>query len=120
MNIHLIHNEAEYQEALKKIRMLWDAPEGTPEHEHLEMLALVVNKYEEEHYAIEEPDPIEYIKIRMEELGLKQEDLVPYIGDKGNVSKVLNRKRSLSLDMIRKLHKGLGFPLNVLIGEPAY
>lgn len=119
MNVHLIHNEAEYQATLKMIRELWDAPEGTPESETLEILSLVVNKYEEEHYPIEEPDPIEYIKIRMEELSLNQEDLVPYIGDKGNVSKVLSRKRSLSLEMIRRLHKGLGFPLNVLIGEPA-
>lgn len=120
MNVHLIHNDTEYQAALKKIRELWDAPEGTPESETLEMLSLVVNKYEEEHFPIEEPDPIEYIKIRMEELGLKQDDLVPYIGNKGNVSKVLNRKRTLSLEMIRKLHRGLGFPLHVLIGEPAY
>jgi HTH-type transcriptional regulator / antitoxin HigA len=118
MTIHLIHNEAEYQAALKQIRALWDAPEGTSESETLEMLSLVVKKYEEEHYPIEEPDPIEYIKIRMEELGLNQEDLVPYMGDKGNVSKVLNRKRRLSLDMIRKLHKGLRFPLEVLIAEP--
>lgn len=117
MNIHLIHNEDEYQAALRKIRELWDAPEGTPENEQLEMLTLVVGKYEEENYPIEEPDPIEYIKIRMEELGLKQEDLVPYMGNKGNVSKVLNRKRGLSLDMIRQLHKGLGFPLSVLIAE---
>lgn len=120
MAIHLIHNEAEYQAALKRIRALWDAPEGTPESDELELLTMVVNKYEEENYPIEEPDPVEYIKIRMEELGLKQEDLVPYMGNKGNVSKVLNRKRTLSLEMIRGLNKGLGFPVNVLIREPAF
>ncbi|MCC9138843.1 type II toxin-antitoxin system HigA family antitoxin [Pontibacter silvestris] len=118
MDIRLIHTEADYQAALQRIRKLWEAGPGTPEADELEILAMLVNKYEEEHYPIEEPDPIEYIKIRMEELGLKQEDLVPYMGNKGNVSKVLSRKRSLSLEMIRNLHRGLRFPLEVLIAEP--
>lgn len=118
MDIRLIHTEADYQAALQRIRRLWEAEPGTPEADELEILAMLVNKYEEEHYPIEEPDPIEYIKIRMEELGLKQEDLVPYMGNKGNVSKVLSRKRSLSLEMIRNLHRGLRFPLEVLIAEP--
>lgn len=117
MNIKLIHTEADYQVALQRIRNLWDAPEGTPEAEELEILVMLVNRYEEEHYPIEEPDPIEYIKIRMEELGLRQEDLVPYMGNKGNVSKVLNRKRPLSLEMIRNLHREFRFPLEVLIAE---
>ena len=117
MDIRLIHTEADYQAALQRIRRLWEAEPGTPEADELEILAMLVNKYEEEHYPIEEPDPIDYIKIRMEELGLKQEDLVPYMGNKGNVSKVLNRKRSLSLEMIRNLHRGLRFPLEVLIVE---
>lgn len=76
-----------------------------------------MKKYEEVHYPIVAPDPIAYINIRMEELGLKQEDLVPYIGNKRNVSKVLNRKRAISLDMIRSLHRGFRFPLAVLIAE---
>ncbi|GEO05524.1 transcriptional regulator [Adhaeribacter aerolatus] len=118
MDVRLIHTEAEYQAALQKIRALWEAEPGTPAAEELEILVLLVNKFEEENYPIEEPDPIEYIKIRMEELGLKQEDLVPYMGNKGNVSKVLSRKRALSLEMIRKLHRGLRFPLEVLIAEP--
>lgn len=118
MDIKLIHTEADYQAALQRIRRLWEAEPGTPEADELEILVMLVNKYEEEHYPIEEPDPIEYIKIRMEELGLKQEDLVPYMGNKGNVSKVLSRKRSLSLEMIRNLHRGLRFPLEVLIAEP--
>jgi len=118
MDIKLIRTEADYQAALGRIRALWEAEPGTPEADELEILALLINKYEEENYPIEEPDPIEYIKIRMEELGLKQEDLVPYMGNKGNVSKVLSRKRSLSLEMIRNLHRGLRFPLEVLIAEP--
>ena len=117
-NVKLIKTEADYQAALQRIRDLWESPEGSPEAEEEEILTLLVKKYEEEHYPIEEPDPIEYIIIRMEELGLKQEDLVPYMGNKGNVSKVLNRKRPLSLDMIRGLHRGFHFPLEVLIAEP--
>lgn len=119
MDIKLIHTEADYQAALQRIRVLWEADPGTPEADELEILVLLVSKFEEEHYPIGEPDPIDYIKIRMEELGLRQEDLVPYLGNKGNVSKVLNRKRSLSLEMIRKLHRGLRFPLEVLITEPS-
>lgn len=119
MTINLIHNEAEYQATLRRIRTLWDAEPDTPEADELEVLALIVNQYEEKHYPIEEPDPIEYIKIRMEELGLSQADLVPYMGNKGNVSRVLNRKRALSLEMIRNLHRGLRFPLEVLVAEPS-
>ena len=117
MDIALLHTEANYQTTLRRIRELWDANANTPEADELEILSMLVSKYEEEFYPIEEPDPIDYIKIRMEELGLIQEDLVPYMGNKGNVSKVLNRKRALSLEMIRKLHKGLRFPLEVLISE---
>ncbi len=119
MNITLLHTDADYQVALRRIRELWEANANTPEADELEILSMLVSKYEEEHYPIEEPDPIDYIKIRMEELGLIQEDLVPFMGNKGNVSKVLNRKRALSIDMIRKLHRGLRFPLEVLISEPA-
>ena len=119
MEITLIRTEAQYQAALRRIRELWDADPDTPEADELEIMAMLVTKYEEEHYPIEEPDPIEYIKVRMEELGLSQEDLVPYMGDKSNISKVLNRKRSLSLEMIRNLHRGLRFPLEALIAEPS-
>lgn len=77
MDIRLIHTETDYQAALQRIRKLWEAEPGTFEADELDILAMLVNKYEEEHYPIEEPDPIESIKIRMEELGLKQEDLVP-------------------------------------------
>lgn len=118
MEIKLIETEEEYDNAIKRIDLLFDAPKGSSEAKEVEILVLLVNKYEEENYPIDEPDPIEYIKIRMEEMGLKPTDLVPFIGNKGNVSKVLNRKRSLSIEMIRNLHNGLGFPLDVLISEP--
>ena len=117
--VKLIKMEADYQSALKRIRVLWESPEGSPEAEEEEILTLLVKKYEEVHYPIVAPDPIDYIKIRMEELGLKQEDLVPCMGNTGNVSKVLNRKRALSLDRIRSLHRGFRFPLEVLIAKPA-
>jgi HTH-type transcriptional regulator/antitoxin HigA len=103
---------------LTRVDEIFTATPGSAEAKELELLLLIINKYEEEHYAIEEPDPIDYIKTRMGELSLKQEDLVPYMGNKGNVSKVLNRKRGLSLEMIRNLHKALGFPLEVLVAEP--
>lgn len=118
MEIKLIETEEEYNQIIKRIDKLFDAPKGSKQANELDLLVLIVNKYEEENYPIEEPDPIEYIKIRMEEMGLKATDLVPYIGNKGNVSKVLNRKRGLSIEMIRNLHKGLGFPLDILITEP--
>ena len=118
MNINLIHDESDYQAALRRIRILWEAESNTPEADELEILAMIVNKYEEEHFSIEEPDPTEYLKTRMEELGLSQEDMVPYMGNKGNVSKVLARKRSLSLQMIRNLHRGLNLSLETLIAEP--
>jgi len=118
MEIKLIETEEEYHQFLKRVDVLFDAKKGTPEALELELLVMIVNKFEEENYPIEEPDPIEYIKIRMEEMGLKATDLVPYMGNKGNVSKVLNRKRGLSIEMIRNLHNGLGFPLDILIAQP--
>jgi len=117
MEIKLIETEQEYNQVIKRIDALFDAPKGSREAKELDLLVLIVNKYEEENFPIDEPDPIEYIKIRMEEMGLKAVDLVPYIGNKGNVSKVLSRKRNLSIEMIRSLHKGLRIPLDILISE---
>ena len=117
MELKIIETEEEYNDAIARIDELFDAAKGSKEAKELDLLVLLVNQYERENFPIDEPDPIEYIKIRMEELGLKASDLIPYMGNKGNVSKVLNRKRGLSLDMIRNLHKGLGFPLDVLIRE---
>jgi HTH-type transcriptional regulator / antitoxin HigA len=113
----LIKTEADYQTALKRIRELGEPEEETQEFEEAEILTMLLLKYEEEKYPAEELDPIEYLKIRMEVLGMKQEDLIPFIGDKGTVSKVLNRKRGLSIEMIRRLVKGLRMPADVLIKE---
>lgn len=119
MEIKLIRNKDDYQIALRQIKALWNAAPGTPDGDRLEILSMLVSRYEEEHYPINEPDPIEYMKIRMEELGLRHEDLVPYIGSKESVTEVLDGKRSLSLEMIRNLHRGLGFSLEALIAEPS-
>lgn len=91
---------------------------GTPEFDEMELLVSLVERYEDEKYPIEAPDPISAIKFRMEQQGLKNKDLIPYIGNKSKVSEVLSGKRSLSLNMIRKLHDGLDIPLESLIKEP--
>ena len=110
-----IKNEEQYKRYLARVDEIFDAKAGSQEGEELELLLLLVKLYEDEHYPIPSPDPIEAIKVRMEDLNLKAVDLIPYMGDKGNVSKILNRKRPLTLEMIRKLHKALGIPLEVLI-----
>ncbi len=113
-----IRSEQEYEAALKEIERLWDAQPGTPDGDLLEVLVTLVEAYEEEHYPIDPPDPIEAIKYYMESRGLTRKDLEPYIGSSGRVSEVLHYKRPLSLPMIRRLHEGLGIPAEVLIREP--
>lgn len=115
----LIENEEEYEAAIRKIDAIFNAPEGSREANELKLLVLLVKKYEEENYPMPEPDPIEAILTRMEDLGLSRKDLEAYIGDKTIVSKVLNRKRELTVKMIRNLHHGLGLPAEVLIAAPA-
>ena len=117
MSIKPIHNEKDYDNALDRVDVLMDLNPalGTAESDELEVLALLIEKYEEKAWAISEPDPIEAIKIRMEQMNLKQKDLVPYIGNKSKVSEVLNRKVGLSLSMITSLAKGLHLPLEVLV-----
>ncbi len=117
MQIKPIHTEADYDQALERVDALMDLnpPLGTPESDELEILTLLIEKYEEEAWAISEPDPIEAIKIRMEQMNLKQKDLIPYIGNKSKVSEVLNRKVGLSLNMIYNLAKGLNLPLETLV-----
>ena len=95
-----------------------DPAPNTPEGDRLELLATLVENYEKEHFPIEKPTPIEAILVRMEEQGLKQKDLVPYIGSESRVSEILNGKRGLTLQMIRALSQGLGIPLEVLMNEP--
>jgi HTH-type transcriptional regulator/antitoxin HigA len=117
-SFQIIESEKEYNDALQRIEELFDAPEGTPESHELQILVLLVKKYETDNFnEIPLPDPIDAIKVRMEDLGLKSKDLVPAIGDKGTVSKVLNRKVPLSLRMIRNLSKMPSLPAEVLIQE---
>jgi HTH-type transcriptional regulator/antitoxin HigA len=100
---------------LKRIDDLWGAKPGTPKGDELDVLMLLVEKYEDENYAIPASDPIEAIKFLMEQNNLSRKDLEPYIGASGRVSEVLNRKRNLTLVMIKKLHKGLNIPYDCLI-----
>lgn len=102
---------------MERLEEVFDAKLGTPESDELEILGLLIDDYENKFYPIEAPDPIEAIKIRMEEMHLKQVDLIPEIGGKSRVSEILNRKRRLTVDMIRKLAKKLDLSANILIGD---
>ena len=115
MDIKPIRTEADYETALKTIDQLWDAAQGSPEADQLDVLVTLVEAYEEKHYPIPLPDPIEAILHYMESQGLSEPDLQTYLGADTPVSEVLNRERALSLDMIRKLHKGLGIPADILV-----
>ncbi len=117
MELKPIKTEADYRAALKRLEEIFDANLGTPESDELEILGLMVDDYENKHYLIEAPDPIEAIKIRMEEMHLKQVDLIPEIGGKSRVSEVLNRKRRLTVGMIRKLATRLNLSSNLLIKD---
>ena len=118
MNIKILKTEAEYDETLERIDTLMNAPPGSAEEEELELLAILVEKYEQEHYPIELPDPVEAIKFRMEQEGLTRKDMIRYLGSQSRVSEVLNYKRPLSLTMIRALTEGLNIPPEVLIQPP--
>ncbi len=113
MNIRPVKNEEDYQEALRKIEKLFDASPDTPEGDRLEVLTTLVEAYEARHYPIPVSDPIEAIKYYMESRGLTSDSLEPYVG--GHVNEILDRRRPLSLEMIRNLHNGLGIAANVLI-----
>jgi HTH-type transcriptional regulator/antitoxin HigA len=115
MDIRPIKTEADYQAALKEIEGLFDAVPNTPTGDRLEVLTTLVEAYEEQHYPIPSPDPVEAILYHMESRGLTRRDLEPYIGNRARVSEILNRKRSLSLRMIRQLHGGLGIPAEILL-----
>jgi len=120
MTLKLIKNEIEYDNALNRIDILMDLnPElGTKDSDELEVLVMLVEKYEERNWAINEPDPVEAIKIRMQQMHLMQKDLVPYIGNASKVSEVLNRKIGLSLTMITNLASALHIPLETFISIP--
>jgi len=115
MELRPIRTQADYKAALKMISSLLDAHEGSREAGMLEVLSVLVEAYEEEHHPMEPPDPIEAIKFRMEQMGLTRRGLEPYLGSRARVSEVLNRKRPLSVEMIRRLNAGLGIPAEILI-----
>ncbi len=105
----------DHAEAMKEFGRLWGAKEGTPEANLLSILSVLIEKYDDEHFAMSVPDPIDAILFRMEQQGLTRKDLEPMIGPRNRVSEVLNRKRNLSIDMIRSLHEKLGISAEVLI-----
>jgi len=119
-SIRPIRNDADHRRALERIERLMAATTraraGSPEADELEVLATLVSAYEDEHHAIDAPDPAEAIRFRMDQAGLRQKDLVPFIGTASRVSEVLKGKRPLTVDMIRRLHEGLGIPLRSLLG----
>ena len=119
MNIKPIKTKVDYRAALKEIEGLMKARAGSPEGERLDILVTLVEAYEKRHFHFDLPDPVEAIKFRMEQMALAPKDLVPMIGQINRVYEVLNRKRPLTLQMIRRLHQKLGIPAESLIREPA-
>jgi HTH-type transcriptional regulator / antitoxin HigA len=117
MNIQPIKTEQDYRRVLKEIETLMDAKANSPEGDRLDVLATLAEAWEEIHHPIDAPDPVEAIEFAMDQRGLCRRDLEPYIGSRARVAEVLNRKRSLTLPMIRRLHDGLGIPADVLIRE---
>ncbi len=117
MTIKPIKSEKDYQVALKRMDEIFHAEEGTSEGDEAEILILLIEKYEDEHYSIEDPDPIEAIKFMMEQKGLKRKDLAEIIGYKSRVSEILSRKRKLSLEMIRNLHEKLNISYESLMNR---
>ena len=115
MNVKPIKSEVDYRNALERLDIIFDAPIDSKDGDEAEILALLIEDYEDEHYHIEAPDPIEAIKIRMEELNMKQKDLVGIIGGKSRVSEILNRKKSLTVDMIRELESVLQLSASLLV-----
>ena len=114
-DIKPIRSKRDYETALAEVSRLWGAKKGTPEGDRLDVLATLLDAYETEHFPMDPPDPIEAIKFRMEQQGLSRRDLEPLIGTRTRVAEILNRKRSLSIAMIRRLNAQLGIPAEVLI-----
>jgi HTH-type transcriptional regulator/antitoxin HigA len=117
MNIKPIRTDKDYEEALQRVEFLMDAKEGTVEFDELEILSTLIENYEAKHFSIDIPDPIEAIKFRMEQEGLKQKDVAELFGNKVRVSEVLNKKRRLTLDMVRNLHDNLSIPYDSLLNR---
>jgi HTH-type transcriptional regulator/antitoxin HigA len=110
-----IRSEADYEQVLSEVERLWGAPSGTLDGDRLDVLATLIDAYEDEHHPIDPPDPIEAIKFRMEQQGLTRKDLEAIIGTRTRVAEILNRRRGLSITMIRRLHEKLGISAEVLI-----
>ncbi len=117
MEIKPIKNEKDYENALERLELIFDASPNSKEGDEAEILSLLIENYENKHYPIESPDPIEAIKIRMEEMNLKQKDLVGVIGGKSRVSEVLNKKKKLTVEMIRELERILNISASVLVNN---
>ncbi|HEY84860.1 MAG TPA: helix-turn-helix domain-containing protein [Chloroflexi bacterium] len=117
MKITPVKTEADYEIVLAEIEKLFDAEPDTPEGDKLEVLVTLVEAYEEKHYQISPPDPIDAIEYHMERLGLTRRELEPYLGSRARVSEILNRKRPLTLRMVRKLEDGLDIPASILIQQ---
>lgn len=115
--IHPIRSESDYKSALSELQKIFDAKKGTPEYDRAEILEILIEDYENKHYVIENADPIEVIKYMMEENELNQSDLGKIIGDKAKASLILNKKRKLSISMIRKLNNTFKIPLEILIKD---
>jgi HTH-type transcriptional regulator/antitoxin HigA len=115
MNVKPIKTKKDYQQALERLDVIFDSKKGTHEGDELEILGILIDQYENEHFPIGLPDPIEAIRFRMEQLGYTQSDLAKVVGLKSRASEILNKKRKLSLDMIRQLHDKLNIPTDVLI-----
>ncbi len=119
MNIRPIKTDADYQDALARIEKLMSAKPSTNKGDELDVLATLVEAYEQKHFPIATADPVEAILFRVEQQGLERKDLEPFLGSRHRVSEVLNRRRNLSIDMIRRLHSGLQIPLEILVGDVA-
>ncbi len=117
MKIAPIRNKKDYQNALNRLESIFDSKKGTKEGDELEILSILIDRYENENFPIGMPDPIEAIKFRMEQMGMKQKDLAEVVGFKSRVSEILNKKRKLTLEMIRKLNATLHIPTEVLVQD---
>ncbi len=117
MNVKPIKTEEDYYKALERLEQIFDAPINSKEGDEAEILSLLIENHENKHYPIEAPDPIEAIKIRMEEMNLKQKDLVGVIGGKSRVSEILNKKKRLTVEMIRKLEELLHLSASILVSN---
>ena len=115
MEIRPIKTEMDYDAALQRVDTLWGCKPETPEGDEFDMLVTLLEAYEAKHHAIGPPDPIEAIRFRMEQLGLNQNDLIPYFGGKSRVSEILNRKKNMTLTIARRLHQELNIPAQSLL-----